>query len=145
MYGQRVTEAQKSRALQELRNKGVVKVEIAFSGGNDEGGAESFHAYDTEGNEVTIGEANAYKDYRSEKWTVYEYDRQTGGRIQRDATPDEIVLASIREVLEEPIYDRYGSFAGEFYVDGTLTWDVLAGTNKMRGQEELRHWEEFEV
>lgn len=145
MYGDRVTEAQTKRALQELRNKGVVKVEINFSGGNDEGGAESVRAFDTEGNEVELGEANAYKDYRTEKWTVYEYDRKTGSRIQRDATQDEIVLASVREVLESPIYDRYGSFAGEFYVDGTLTWDVLAGTNKMRGQEELRHWESFEV
>lgn len=31
---------------------------------------------------------------------------------------------NLYEKLSEPIYDKYGSFAGEFYVSGDLIYDV---------------------
>jgi hypothetical protein len=48
---------------------------------------------------------------------------------------DEEYNDEFHQVLCSPIYDKYGSFAGEFNVDGTLTWDVKAGTITDEGDE----------
>lgn len=39
------------------------------------------------------------------------------------------------EALEAPIYDEYGSFAGDFSVYGTLVWRVATRTVRMMGEE----------
>lgn len=138
-------------AMQNLRSAGVATVTVEFSGGNDEGGADGIDYFDAEGNALIVAGSHAYNESGSRydpdtgkfvqspaRWVVYE----TG--TKRDATPAEIELAQVATVLEHPIYDRWGSFAGEFYVHGTLTWDVAAGTYKLSGQETVETYEDFE-
>jgi hypothetical protein len=83
----------REETFNELVRCNVVKVEIEFSGGNDEGGADSVEL---------INPAGAKTQLR------YEYGANDN---------------SLYEALCGPL-DRWGSFAGEFYVNGTITWDV---------------------
>jgi hypothetical protein len=139
-----------AEAMSWLRNKGVTKLVIEFSGGNDEGGTDGYTAVDAAGNEVALPSSNASPDrvfnpttrrFEGEGWTVYQWS--DGKDTIRPATPDEISVAMVWAALEAPIYDRYYSFAGEFYVHGTLTWDVASGQHKMEGQESHEVWEDI--
>ncbi len=47
----------------------------------------------------------------------------------------------LQEALEAPVYDKYSSFAGEFYVDGTVVWNVLKEAVSMTGQESHEEWD----
>jgi hypothetical protein len=139
-------------AMNALRSLGVATVLIHFSGGNDSGGADSTEALDASGNPVAIPESNAYQQtefndrtrtWEPTGWKVRE-SKPTGGWEDRPATAEEIRWANLARVLEAPIYERWGSFAGEFDVDGTLTWDVAAGTHKLKGSESVSTWQDFE-
>lgn len=144
MYGYNtITPAQEREALAALRSRGIARVEIYFSGGNDEGGADGVNYLDANGNKIDSLSSDAHQDWQTKKWVVTTYNREKGGYDTRDATAEEVTLAQLNEVLEAPIYDRWGSFAGEFYVDGTLTWDVASGTHEMHGQEQVSTWESF--
>lgn len=149
MYGS-TTDTDVRHAMLALREAGVVKVSIHFSGGNDEGGADDFEFLDAEGNKVTMPSSHAYstqkwnsetKTYGPTEWRVHE--RTETGYADRAATDEEVKVAKIAATLEHPIYDRWGSFAGEFYVDGTLTWDVATGKHTLEGQESHEVWESF--
>ena len=152
MFGNTVSDTDVRHAMLALRELGVATVTIEFSGGNDEGGADGAQYLDAEGNEATVPSSNAYNESGSRydpasgkfvqqpaRWVVYER-----GGDKRDATDEEVKIAKISQALEFPIYDRWGSFAGEFYVQGTLTWDVAKGTHRLSGQESVEHYEGFE-
>lgn len=126
-------------ALETLRELHITRVEITFSGGNDEGGADGVTAFDTQSNEVDVPKGRAYRN--GNLWQVYEFIQHRSS--SRPATEDEITWSRVRDVLEGPIYERWGSFAGEFYVQGTLTWDVVKGTHEMHGQESFETYESF--
>lgn len=139
--------------MQSLQGLGVAKVVIEFSGGNDEGGADSISYFDADGNDVEgVRNPNTYplqewdaarRTYVNKGWQTSEWDPAERKSSTRLATADEIALAKVNEVLEHPIYDRFGTFAGDFSVYGTLTWDVAAGTHTMTGQESHEVWESF--
>ena len=141
-------------AMTTLQGLGVVKVNIGFSGGNDEGGADAITYLDAAGEKVETGlpETGAYQStefdattntWKPTGWIVTEWDRDTGKHSNRPATDEEVRATQLREVLEAPIYDRFGSFAGEFSVYGDLTWDVATGTHEMHGQESYSQWDSF--
>lgn len=94
--------------LAALRAKNIERVEVQFSGGNDEGGAEVVEVTPEDGETFSLN--------------VWGND-------------DRGNLANIFEQLQEPIYERYYSFAGDFYVYGKLIWDVGAGTCYFEGEE----------
>lgn len=153
MYGN-TTQADTRAAMQTLRDRGVAKVVIQFSGGNDEGGADGVDFLDADGNKVEgiDNGAHVYENetwdsvnrrYVSQGWIVSAYNRAEGRYEDREATADEIAIAKLTSILEAPIYDRYGSFAGEFHAYGTVTWDVAAGTHEMHGQESHEVYEDF--
>jgi hypothetical protein len=48
------------------------------------------------------------------------------------------------EALCKPIYDRYYSFAGEFYVDGRLTWTVEGSKVEITGNESVTDYESID-
>lgn len=154
MYGYNPTQADTRAAMQTLRDRGVAKVVIHFSGGNDEGGADGADFLDADGNKVEgiDNSAHVYENetwdsvnrrFVSQGWTVSAYNRAEGRYENREATADEIAVAKLMTILEAPIYDRYGSFAGEFYCHGTVEWDVASGTNEMHGQESHEEWDSF--
>jgi hypothetical protein len=141
-------------AMQILRDLGVATVKVEFSGGNDEGGADSIVYLDASGSQVTLGlpDTRAYQSskfdadtWKPTGWIVSEYEPPAEGEERgkwgtRPATPEEIRASDLLQVLEAPIYDRYGSFAGEFSVYGILTWDVATGKPSMDGQESYTEW-----
>lgn len=141
------------QVMTDLKALSVTTVRIDFSGGNDEGGADGIDFLDADGNIVEgIPKSNAYsqaqyrpetRDYGPAVWMVSQRNDETGKYESRPATDDEIRIAKITKVLEAPIYAKYYSFAGEFYVHGTLTWDVASGKSEMHGHEGVREWVDF--
>ena len=133
-------------ALEWLKGFDVVNLEICFSGGNDEGGIDERRAITSTGDEVDIPDSNAYlirrwnqesQDYGKEAWFV------GWGNNDRAASSEEIKIAQYHQTLNAPIFDKYHSFAGAFYVNGTLVWDVLRKTCEMHGTETIEVDREF--
>lgn len=152
MFDRNPSQSEIRSAMQSLQALGVASVKVHFSGGNDEGGADDVQYLDAAGNKVTgIPAGNAYENRywqngreHNDGWFVYDRSLSDDYREQkRPATAEEIAASKRARVIESPIYAEYGSFAGEFYVDGTLTWDVASGKYEMHGQQEVSHWEEF--
>jgi len=138
-----VTHAEERNVMAQLRGRGIARIEASFSGGNDEGGIDSITFYDADGNEVEAPpQPSVYRVYQGGESALYAGG---WGQDRRPATAEEIAQNLVYKVIEAPVYDRYYTFAGEFYVDGTLTWDVTAGTHSMNGQESHEVWEEFSV
>ena len=152
MYGYNNPTATDVRlATNALRDLGVSTVRLEFSGGNDEGGIDHAEYLDADGNPVEVPKSGAYERtyYQGGKehndgWVVYDRSISENWSEQyRPATDEEILWGKVNKVLCAPVYAKYYTFAGEFYVDGTLTWDVDKGTYEMHGQEETRSWESF--
>ena len=144
----------RNKALRKLKDAGVSTVRLAFSGGNDEGSVYETVFLDADSNPVAVSlyENRAYENTEynqatknwDTRWVVWENFSSTLPRQSRPATPDEIIHANDIDTLEAPIYDKFGTFAGEFYVDGVLVWDVVAGTYKLSGEETVQSYESFE-
>lgn len=124
------TAIDKPRTFELLRARGIVKVEVSFSGGNDEGGADGYAAYLADGTAVELGVSRA-NEWPTGTWTVWERDGQ------RPATQQEIDDSILTDLLEAPVYAEYGGFSGDFSVSGTVTWDVIAGTVHMDRSEQM--------
>ena len=129
------------RLFDTLSTQGITKVVVSFSGGNDEGGADSAIAYYADGTEKDLSLVQVYVDHRTQTHLVGEY--VDGKLTTRPATPAEIAQAALMEALEQPIYERWGGFAGDFHVNGTLTWDVAARTAVLDGAESMAQSEGF--
>lgn len=50
----------------------------------------------------------------------------------------------LHEELSKPVWEKYGSFAGNFEVYGSIIWDVETGTISMNGQESCTTWSTIE-
>lgn len=124
----------------ELRKRNITQVKVHFSGGNDEGGADSHVATLADGTKVELGRVTVYQDWRTKQHFAYE----AGG--QRPATDDEMAEQRLLDGLEQPIYDEYGSFAGEFSVDGIVTWNVKDEKVSMAKEEQSGYdYSEYDV
>ena len=108
-------------AFNELRRRGIVRAVVSFSGGNDEGGVEQINLVSASGVNIQLEDY-----YPGKRWneTTQRYESPT-------SSADEELAAA----LGEPIYDRYGTFAGEYYVDGRLIWDVATGDVKIEADQ----------
>lgn len=91
------------------------KATVQFSGGHDEGGAEWVVVELADGTEESV--ASSY--WRGDEAT----DRQKAE-------------GELYDLLEEPIRDEYGSFAGDFSVSGTVIYDLAADTITMAKSEQ---------
>lgn len=60
---------------------------------------------------------------------IYLINDTTGGRIEIDEDYEDFGPA-----LAEPIYRRYHSFAGDFFVSGEVEWRVADRTVIMHGE-----------
>lgn len=109
----------RKRVTEAFDKWGIVKVEVSFSGGNDEGGADSMTFY--------IGGEDGPTPIDNSKFK-YSYthhrDSETGKWGTRELTPEQKEINAFLDMLEEPIQRQWGSFAGEFYVDGDLVYDL---------------------
>ncbi len=117
----------KSLAFDRLRKRGATKALVEFSGGNDEGGVngiEIVYPGDKPNEQLEVYYDGAQMEYVDGQW------RQ---KPQEKATEDQ----ELSLILQRPVDDRFGSWAGEFEAYGTLTWyveaegDHAAGTCQM--------------
>lgn len=109
----------RERVFEALRRLGVERAEIEFSGGNDEGGVSEVR-FCRSGEEAE--EVAPHGDY----------DHEKGRWVRRDGYPQALI-----DGLAEPVYRQYGTFAGDYYVEGTITWEVGEETVTQTGSEEI--------
>lgn len=136
----------KGEAFRELENMGVAKAALEFSGGHDEGGVDRIKLFRADA-------PDAFKELREHVWprvtdengkTVYEELRGRSRRPKtRPLTSEEEAEMRLAQSLAAPIYDRYDSFAGEFSVYGTLTWDVVNRDVVMSGDQSVEMYEDI--
>lgn len=107
----------KEQVFARLAERGASKAVVPFYGGNDEGFCEGIQLLDSDGIKFEELE-EAYEEH----W----YD--SSGYHTKPLTDPKDVLSV---ALCAPVYDRYGSFAGEFSVSGKVVWDVKARTVKI--------------
>jgi hypothetical protein len=165
MFHRTSTASVKHSTLRALNALGVGRAEVEFSGGNDEGGADGIAFFDRTGEPMKLDLPSVHSVQEYERLhegsdlKVGDYVTQDGDRtepithphghpspapVYRLATTEEIGLSKLRHDLEVPVYERYGSFAGDFEVYGKVIWDVVQGTVGMKGEEDNRHYEPFE-
>lgn len=113
-----------------IARHGGVKAEVPFDGGDDSGCIESIFICDAAGVPV-----KQFDVPRGE----YVHDTSTGLWNLKHKTEDDAIL----DMMCEPIGKRYGSFAFEGYVRGICTWDTIAKTMKIEGDEEVRTMDSF--
>lgn len=109
MSEQKMTREEAFLALEEM---GAIKAHVHFSGGNDEGGSDYIQIY------LGDGERKDIHEY------VWGDNKQTDEETQ------------LAVALAEPVYESYGSFAGDFSVSGLIEWDVVKREVKMSGEEQ---------
>ena len=110
---------EKRKAILEILKSLSIRVAtVPFEGGNDEGFIEAsqLEMESGEKREVKV----AYKEW-NHKLRCHEWPN--------GEEPSELVRRESRlaELLSYPINSHYGSFAGEFSVDGNFVWNVETG------------------
>jgi hypothetical protein len=103
-------------AWQKMAEMGVISAEVEFSGGHDEGGADAIV--------LTRGDGS------KESWPGYSTKDDDEGKLIT--------------YLTEPIYEEWGSFAGEFSVHGTLFWDCATQKVTLEGSESVEEYQSFD-
>ncbi len=94
-------EMTREQVFAELAERGVHTARVEFAGGSDEGHAEDIELLDAEGEAI-------------EQSIRVCYDRTDG--VQNDM--------ALSQALQQPIYDRWGGFDGDFSVCGSCIWQV---------------------
>jgi hypothetical protein len=119
----------RARAMRILRDRGFIGAEVEFAGGHDEGGVDAIYGISADGARVEIIPHPA---------TSWEHGEDgTWGEVPKERTQKQIDEDVLHETLGLPVYERYSTFAGEFYVTGKVIWDVKADTVVMEGSEEI--------
>jgi hypothetical protein len=121
-----------------------------FSGGHDQGGFDDVVFADKNKDEITI----LPKD--KEDFIIFA-DKSEIITYQEENSEDILIFKKTsyerfdfndKETLETIMYnsgclEEYGSFAGEFSVEGTVNLDVFTGKWAMEGHETLEQYESF--
>lgn len=130
----------KQETFEELKKRGIAKAVVSYSGGNDEGGADSIDYYSEDDAKLDLEIRRTFvrgkREQRDGEW-VFVPDRAL---TEQEQAANELV-----EALEKPVYDQYGCFAGDYYVTGVVTWDGGVGRVVLEGNETVDHYEEVEV
>lgn len=125
----RTSTKSKSEVFEFIARKGGDEAVVYFSGGNDEGGVNNI-SIRKDGKEV----CELQELYETSSWDGTKWVTST------PTDPDKPYIDS----LVAPVYGKYHSFAGDFYVDGVLTWNCKDKTCKMDGSETTPSSEGFE-
>jgi hypothetical protein len=111
----------REQVFEQLIARGATRAIVEFSGGNDEGGPDRVRLLGAQGELPELTICASFKD----------------------PTPEETADEALTEGLSQPIYDQYGTFAGDFEVTGELIWDLDNRTVEMV-KDEREHWEHTE-
>lgn len=109
-----------------MKALGVTRVVASFAGGNDEGGYDSFSFYNGE------TELDRFEDFDSSDQLAW--DEATRSYVPNPGSDPH--RTAIGGWLEDVLNGSYGSFAGDFYVSGTVTLNAVERTTVMEGTEE---------
>lgn len=124
-------EVNKPRGFEILRQKGIAKAVLTFSGGNDEGGVDEIRliAVDEAWNQTVTQLDPHWGEY-----TEYVWDAEKQQHVEKPKppkTPEDVLNEELAEILCAPVEVEFGSWCGDFSAYGTLTWDVAEGTVRM--------------
>ena len=120
---------------------GASECHANFSGGNDEGGYEDVTFVATGEDAIIEGPLADFDIYKDVSYNGQTYKNGQWVNIpQPTRDPD---LTAIADHLCGVLEGQYGSFAGEFYVHGTVIVDARARTTRMEGDEQSGY-EHFE-
>ena len=118
-----------------------------FSGGHDEGGFDDAEFYDedlkkVEPKDLTTSWVTQYSLFKTEeneeiKYYVSEYSK-TIDMLKPDSNYNAIALLYKTGALSE-----YGSFAGEFHVDGEVKLNVITKKYHVTGSQTVEQWEDI--
>ena len=119
-----------------------------FSGGHDEGGFDDADFYDkdfekVEPKDLTASWVTQYTVYKTEeneeiKYYISEY-RKNIKLLKPDSDYDAMSILYATGALSE-----YGSFAGEFHVDGEVKLNVITKKFQVTGNRTVEEWESIE-
>jgi len=113
----------KARVFELLRKKSATQAVLEFSGGNDEGGVNSIV--------LTIALANGETTEQDlEIWYCGGYRVLGIGQYER-MSEWENEDQELSELLQGPVDEKYGTWAGDFSAYGTLVYDVETETVTM--------------
>ena len=122
-----MTENDKNKIFDMITKMGFIGGTVIFTGGNDEGGVES----------IMLRTNDSEKELKESEGARTIYDQQLKKyRKLGDETEEDILY----ELMSKPVYDEYGSFAGEFYVSGEIYFDCEKRTVLMTGNETIEEY-----
>jgi hypothetical protein len=129
------------QAFEELRLRGANYAVVDFSGGNDDGSADDMRLYRAVFLESGAVDLNASTElpfnwgHKYERWTAETPPPEGEGWIESRyqppglehkvydrTTPPESEDIELADALFSLAGDKYGSFAGEFRVHGSISW-----------------------
>jgi hypothetical protein len=113
----------RAEVFAELASRGADRAVVEFSGGNDEGGPDSITLYRGETQVCTLS-----------VWPC-----------EQDATTTQKAGTRFVDSLSDPVFEAYGTFAGDFDVTGQVIWDVEEETVQMIRDErsDYEHSEDY--
>jgi hypothetical protein len=118
--------------FRKLESRNIARVEVFYGGGDDEGGVHDILLYDAKGNKV--GQMQEfYGNYKT-------WNNKTNTWDEPEPPTEEQLLS---KSLCKPVYEVYDTFAGEYYVDGVMTWDVAKRKVTNSGSERSESWDSF--
>ncbi len=106
-----------------LVSRGASRAVVQFSGGNDEGGPDSITLFTRE---EALGTLPTWPS-------------------GRESTAAEKADLELADALSAPVFEEYGTFAGDFDVTGEVIWDAGTQTVQMIRDErsEYEHSEAY--
>ena len=117
-----------------------------FSGGHDEGGFDTAYFADDNSEAITIPEEekNSFKKWvDTENIYTFENAKQKRTTFYSTTTNKRVdVLEELEDILyKSGCLEEYGSFAGEFNVNGTVKLDVFTYKWQMDGNQSVEQYE----
>ena len=132
---------------EEFKRLNIQYAEAEFSGGHDEGGYDSFTWLDKDKKEINLKDCNN-KSYYIRTLVKRQYDDADKGVKKIDVFYyDECKYETLENISLDDIFwklgalDRFGSFAGEYNVNGTVLLNVITGEYKLEGNETVEDWQ----
>lgn len=126
----------------ELEKRGVVQAQVHFEGGNDSGSIDYIRLHMSDDKSVDLPVPDTYYQYINGVMTQMRCVPNADGSwtfIPYVPMPDD----ALADGLIAPVDNRYGSFAGDFSVDGNLLWYVSERRAAFEVTESSYEYREF--
>lgn len=128
-----------------MKKRGIIRVLVEFSGGDDEGGVDRIEVEYEDGRKAPL-DCEYYESvrYNADRTIDTIYYGRGGGPVEADAlTPEQVDQARFYKNVCNTVYSQYGSFAGDFYVNGLVYIEAneSGGTITSNNDERVERYE----